>query len=198
MVILDLRLPEAPGRPEFPTLDFGLSLLDQCINRNAYPIPVLLVISGHLNQANQRDLGLRVRNGVAYGCVLVKSNNLEDDLLDAVREAQRYCDIGIHIRDSGEALYPTLSPRDEDLLRRCVIRQGECIGLNLEWWAAEYIRPTGEFKEYQGWTKTLMGRFLLDRGVGPSRPTFFKLTPAGGAESVVREAQISEHKLSHI
>jgi len=198
LVILDLRLPEAPGRPESSALDFGLSLLDQCINRNAYPIPVLLVISGHLDQANQRDLDARVRDGVAYGRVLVKSNNLEDDLLAAVREAQRYCDIGIHIRDGGEARYPTLSPRDEDLLRRCVLRQGECIGLNLEWWADEYSRPTGKFKEYKGWTKTFMGRFLLDRGVGPSRPTFFKLAPTGGAESVAQEAQISGHKLSHI
>jgi hypothetical protein len=94
--------------------------VDQCINRNAYPIPVLLVISGHLNQAKQHDLDSRVRQGVAYGRVLVKGEN-EADLYTAIQKAQRYCDIGIHICDSGEALYPTLSPRDEDLLRRGIV-----------------------------------------------------------------------------
>jgi hypothetical protein len=68
----------------------------------------------------------------------------------------------------------------------------------LEWWDAEYVRPTGDFKEYRGWTKTLMGRFLLGQGLGPSRPTFFKLAPAGGAETVGREARILQLKLSHI
>ena len=121
LVIVDLRLPESPGRPASQTLDFGLTLLDQCINRNKCPIPVLLVISGHLNQAKQRELDVRVRDGVAYGHVLVKGDNLEEDLLAAIREAQRYCDIGIHIRDGGEGRYPTLSPRDKDLLRRCVL-----------------------------------------------------------------------------
>jgi CheY-like chemotaxis protein len=197
LVILDLQLPNKASRPA-STIEFGLRLRDQCINRNEYPIPVLLVISGYLDQANQRDLDVKVRDGVSYGRVLVKGDNLHDDILAAIREAQRYCDIGIHIRGSGEARYPTLSPRDEDLLRRCVLRQGQCIGLDLEWWDAEYSRPTGEFKEYKGWKKTLMGRFLLDGGLGPSRPTFFKLTPAGGAETVRREAKILQQKLRHI
>src|SRR5262245_30929978 len=60
MVILDLRLPETLGQPESPNLEFGLSLAEQCINRNAYPIPVLLVISGHLDQTRQSDLDARV------------------------------------------------------------------------------------------------------------------------------------------
>jgi CheY-like chemotaxis protein len=191
LVILDLRLPELPGQPESLTLDFGHSLLDQCINRNEYPIPVLLVISGHLDKTKQRELDAKVRMGVAYGRLLVKSPSLEDDLQAAVQEVQRYCDIGIHIRDGGEVRYPTLSPRDEDLLRRSVLQQGGCIGLDLEWWAAEYIRSTG-------WTKTLMGRFLLDRGIGPSRPTFFKIAFMEGAGIVVQEAHILQHKLSHI
>jgi hypothetical protein len=197
-VILDLRLPESPGLPPIASLDLGLGLLEQCENRNSYPIPVLLVISAHLNQANQRELDAQVRNGFAFGRVLVKSENLEDDILAAVRDAQRYCSVGIHVRDCGESRYPTLSPRDEDLLRRCVIEQEDRIGLDLQWWAAEYMRPTGEYQNYKGWTKTLMGRFVLDRGIGLSRPTFFKLAPDGGADRASREAQILAHKLSHI
>jgi len=129
---------------------------------------------------------------------LVKSNNLEDELLASIRDAERYCGVGIHVRDGGELRYPTLSPRDEDLLRRCVLQNQERVGVDLEWWAAEYMRPTGEFKECKGWTKTLMGRFVLSRGIGLSRPTFFKLSPDGGADQVSREAQILAHKLSHI
>jgi CheY-like chemotaxis protein len=198
LVILDLRLPESPGLPPMASVDLGLKLLEQCAHRDAYPIPVLLVISGHLDQTNQRYLDTQVRNRFAYGRVLVKSNNLEDELLTAVRDAERYCSVGIHVRDGGELRYPTLSPRDEDLLRRCVLQNEERVGVDLEWWAAEYMRPTGEFKECKGWTKTLMGRFVLSRGIGLSRPTFFKLSPDGGAEQLSREAQILGHKLSHI
>ena len=43
-----------------------------------------------------------------------------------------------------------------------------------------------------------MGSFLLDKGRGKSRPTFFKLAPCGGAESVAAEARLLQHKLSHI
>ena len=53
---------------------------------------MLLVISGHLNQANQRELQTRVGAGASYGRVLVNGDNLEDDILAAIREAQRFCD----------------------------------------------------------------------------------------------------------
>jgi Ser/Thr protein kinase RdoA (MazF antagonist) len=61
----------------------------------------------------------------------------------------------------------------------------------LKWWIGEHIRPSG-------WKKILMGKFLLDRDVGPSRLTFFKLAPAGGAETVAREALILQQQLLHI
>ncbi|HEY3411904.1 MAG TPA: hypothetical protein VGM51_02490 [Armatimonadota bacterium] len=43
-----------------------------------------------------------------------------------------------------------------------------------------------------------MGKFVLDDGAGMSRPTFFKLWPSDGAESVFRAADVMQHKLGHI
>src|SRR5437867_443487 len=52
--------------------------------------------------SSTRELDARVRAGLAYGRVLAKGDN-KDDILAAIQEVQRYCDIGIHIRDGGEA-----------------------------------------------------------------------------------------------
>lgn len=198
LVVLDLRLPDLPNKPAKEGLDHGLALLDQCAKRDGYPVPALLVISGHVGQANQRDLEMRVKTGFYYGRVLVKGLQLQDDLLEAVRAVQAYCDIGIHIRDAGERVYPTISPREEDLLRRCVLGQANCTGLDLEWWSSEYQRPTGPYEHCMGWTKTLIGRFLLGRGARPSRYNFFKLAPAGGAESSICDAQLMQLMLGHV
>lgn len=197
LVILDLGLPEKPGQPP-SGVNFGLNLLDRCVQRNSYPIPAMLVISGMLQKANQNELDGKVRDGFAYGRVLVKAANLEDDLAKAIAAIERYCDIGIRIADGGAATFPTVSPRDEDLLRRLVMREGAHVGLDLAWWSAEYSRPTGTYKDAKGWTKTLMGRLLMGKGIGASRPSFFKLTPAGGAPQVQEEARILMQKLSHV
>ena len=53
VVILDLRLPEKQGLPEVQDQDLGLALLERCINRDRYPIPALLVISGHVGSTDQ-------------------------------------------------------------------------------------------------------------------------------------------------
>src|SRR5207245_1445685 len=67
LVILDLRLPKCPGEPPSDGLDFGLDLLQCCAERNDYPVPALLVVSGHLDKANQGDLNARVTGGFAHG-----------------------------------------------------------------------------------------------------------------------------------
>jgi hypothetical protein len=43
-----------------------------------------------------------------------------------------------------------------------------------------------------------MGRYLLKRGEGASRPKFFKLLPGSDAHYVIESARQVEHKLSHI
>lgn len=198
VVILDLRLPQAPNEPTPEGLDYGIDLLERCVQRNAYPIPVMLVISGHLDRADQTDLAARVSKGFAIGQVLIKGANLEGDIETAIKKCTAYCQVGIHLRDSGIELFPTLSPRDDDLLRRCVLVQDGCLGLDLQWWSAECDPSIPAESPFAGWTKTLMGSVLLDKGRGKSRPTFFKLAPGGGADRIAAEARLLEHKLSHV
>jgi CheY-like chemotaxis protein len=198
LVVLDLRLPEHPGMPASDGIDLGLAVLERCVKRDKYPIPVLLVISGAIQRAQQQELAERVRTGFAHGQVLVKAPTMDAAIHDALIHIDFYCDLGLHIRDSGERLFPTISPREEDLLRRCVLHQKGCTGIDLEWWSAEYVNATGSHAGFKGWTKTLMGYFLLDGGDKASRPNFFKMAPATGAEVVIQAAQRMEHKLSHI
>lgn len=200
LVILDLRLPRCPDEPPAEHVDFGLDLFQRCLDRNNYPIPALLVISAHLDRTHQSDLQARAVAGFAYGHVLLKGTNLnlEADIKTAVSRAVDYCKLGLHVRDGGIVPFPTISPRDEDLLRRAVLAEGCCTGLDLRWWAAEYSPPFSADAVSGGWTKTLMGSFLLGKGMGRSRATFFKLAPNAGADTVVAEARLLQHKLSHI
>lgn len=196
LVILDLQLPEVSNRPPVDNLDFGLTLFESCVNRDSYPIPALLVISGYLSKANQSALEDRVRKGFSYGRVLVKGGDLQTDIGLAVQAVLEYCDIGVHIRDGGAAKYPTLSPREDDLLRRAILDQQGDIGVDLKWWCAEYDSPTGEYAACTGWTKTLMGHFLLP--TGKSQPTFFKFFPAEQAHHVLKDAATVQQMLGHI
>jgi hypothetical protein len=198
LVILDLRLPEGPDDLPLETQTHGLGLLDRCLQRNHYPIPSLMVVSGHLGSVAQTELERKVKSGFAYGCVIVKGGDLEPEISTAVQQVYEYCDSGLHLRCSQDKVFPTLSPRDVDLLRRAAIQNGLSVGLNLQWWSAEYDPPTGEFADAMGWTKVLFGRYILEHGKGLSRYTFFKLAPSGGAEYVHREAALLQHKLKHI
>lgn len=49
-----------------------------------------------------------------------------------------------------------------------------------------------------GWTKVLLGRYLLGGGAGSSRRRFFKLLPGSDAQSVIASARSFEQKLGHI
>lgn len=191
LVTIDLRLPEQPGQPPAESLEFGLSLIQDCATRNAYPVPAVLVITGHLGQTSQQQLADQVRQSFAYGRVLVKSDHLEDEIDQALQFIERYCDVGIHIRDGGPKLFPTLTPREEDLLRQAVLADALRIGVDLAWWSAGY-------DPYSGWTKTLIGRFLLSEGRGHSLYTFFKLASIDGAGIVFREAEAMSQKLKHV
>ena len=190
LVVLDLRLPENPGQPPASSLDLGLDVLSKALDREPFPVPALLVISGNLQHANQQDLMKQVQDGFSYGRVLVKSEKLEREIEEAIKHCQSYCDVGLHMRDSGDRVFPTLSPRDDDLLRRCALAIGS-LALDLEWWSAELSPP-------DLWTKVLLGRFALDDGRGHSLYSFFKLSGSDGAASVFREAEILGQKLKHV
>ncbi|MCU1256389.1 MAG: hypothetical protein JWM83_2688 [Candidatus Angelobacter sp.] len=196
IVILDLRLPRTKRLPPPDGVDLGLDLLNRARERNRFPIPSLLIISGHIGKTEQERIQQTLRDDFYYGRMFAKGPDLdllEKEIRHAYAEAIRYCSVGIHIRDAGTAQYPTLSPDEDDLLRRCVLKTPGTVGLDLSWWDAELhgIEPTA-------WTKVLVGRFLLEQGRGASRPQFFKLFPGGLATHTYESAQQLERKLSHI
>lgn len=199
VVILDLRLPEKQGLPEVQDQDLGLDLLERCINRDCFPIPALLVISGHVGSTDQARIQDRLRDNFFYGRLLAKGDFtfLEGELRRACTEALRYAGVGIHLRDAEEDQYPTVTPRDEDLLRRSVLQQPGGIGVDLNWWSATRC-PEGVGVAANPWTKVLMGRYLLDDGSGASRPKFFKLVAGADCHSVIESARRIEQKLTHI
>ena len=202
VVILDLRLPEKPKMPAMEDNELGLNLLAQCIERDPYPIPSLLVISGHIGSSEQTRMQETLREGFYYGRQCVKGGEyglLQEEIRRACKEAIRYCAVGIHLRDSGNEQYPTITPREEDLVRRSVLQHHGAIGVDLTWWSAERL-PTDPLGTTAAnhWTKVLMGRFLLDGGRGASRPQFFKLIEGSGAKFVMDSARYVENKLSHI
>jgi CheY-like chemotaxis protein len=202
VVILDLRLPAKPKMPTVEGVELGINLLNRCIERDLYPIPCLLVISGHIGSTEQARLQDATRQGFHYGRTLVKGDYalLEAEIRQACNEALRYCSVGVHVRDAGQEEFPTISPREEDLLRRSVLQQSGTIGLDLTWWSAKRLVAISKNRSERAnpWTKVLMGRYLLDGGRGASRPKFFKLMDGFDAKNVIESARYVEQKLSHI
>jgi CheY-like chemotaxis protein len=202
VVLLDLRMPEKPKMPPIEGVDLGLNLLTRCVERDRFPVPALLVISGHVGSTEQARTQETLRNGFYYGRQLAKGDYglLEGEIRQAYAHAVRYCAVGIHLRDGGDELYPTITPREDDLLRRSVLQQVGGTGLDLDWWSA---KPSRRFSNAHkavanSWTKVLMGRYLFDGGRGPSRPKFFKLMPGYDAQFVIQSARHLEHKLTHV
>jgi CheY-like chemotaxis protein len=198
-VILDLNLPMETRAVAVEGLAPGEQLLEAIAKRDSHPIPVLLVVSGKLNLAQPlSNIEHRLQNDFWYGRLVNKGPEQYKEIAEGLTQALRYCDVGIHIRDAGKEWYPTLSPREEDILRRCVLAQSSCLGVDLRWWGAEngpsYSHPTPD----AGPTKVLMGHFLLDDGLGSSLPTFFKIEPSGNGPFVCRDAAILAHKLGHV
>ncbi len=202
VVVLDLRLPEKPKMPAAEGVELGIKLLNRCIERDRYPIPSLLVISGHIGSTEQARLQDATHQGFHYGRTLVKGDYglLEAEIRQACNEALRYCSVGVHVRDAGQEQFPTISPREEDLLRRSALQQSGVIGLDLTWWSAKRLVAISKNRSdsTNPWTKVLMGRYLLDGGRGASRPKFFKLMDGFDAKSVIDSARYVEQKLTHI
>jgi hypothetical protein len=198
VVILDLNLPIANKENPADGLAPSEQLLELLAQRDTYPVPVLLVISGKLNLARLSSLTDRLAKDFWYGKLVNKSSEQSADIEEGLAKAQEYCDVGIHIRDSGEDWYPTLSPREEDMLRRSVKSQTHCLGVDLEWWDAESGPSVSRPSPDAGTTKVLMGHFLLDDGLGQSIPTFFKFEPAENGPFVCKDVGILSQKLGHV
>jgi hypothetical protein len=122
----------------------------------------------------------------------------DQEIETGLMQALKYIDVGIHIRDAAKEWFPTLSPREDDLLRRCVLSQPSRLGVDVRWWSAESGPSASHPSPNRGPTKVLMGHFLMDDGMGPSIPTFFKFEPAGNSPSVCRDVGILAQKLGHV
>lgn len=196
LVILDLCIPEHNDQPS-DSIDWGMRILDACIGRDQYPIPAILVITAFAGRTQQSDLRLRLRSSFSYGELIVKGGDIMHEIKTALDRVLSYLDIGIHIKDGAGTTWPTLSPREEDLLRRSVLEHN-LSGVDISWWSSEYSKPTGSHAKSKGWTKVLMGCYLLPKGKGFSRVNFFKFAPEAGAEYVIQAAELLERKLNHI
>ncbi len=168
VVLLDMNLPmETRGQP-VEGLAPGEQLLEMLAKRDNHPVPVLLVVSGKLNLAQPiSNMQKRLENDFWYGRLVNKGLEQHHEIESGLTQALRYLDVGIHIGDSGNEWFPTLSPREVDLLRRCVLTQGSCLGIDLRWWNAENGPSISRPPPYAGSTKVLMGRFVLDEGLWP-------------------------------
>lgn len=199
LVILDLCLPERNGvAVDEGFVDWGMSLFDELALRETYPVPAVVIRTAFASNTDQSDLRSRLVRDFAYGELVVKGGDFFSELEKAVQRVLKYLDAGIHVSDGRERRWPTLSPREEDLLRRMILSTQGALGLDLRWWTAEYSRPTGPFAAFRGWTKTLMGQFLLEKGRGSSCLNFYKLAPAADANVVEQDARLLEQKLNHI
>lgn len=198
LVILDLNLPLESREAAPEGVAPGQQLLDLLASREAYPVPVLLVVTGKGNRLDMGPFLERLRRDFWYGQMVNKGIGQSEAIESGIQKALQYCDVGIHIQDGGRRWFPTLSPREVDLLRRCILAQENCLGVDLEWWAAEQGPSANQPNPDAGPTKVLIGSFLLDGGVGRSHPTFFKFEPAGNAPYVARDVGIFAHKLPHV
>jgi CheY-like chemotaxis protein len=199
VVILDLNLPLAHRGQPADGVSPGEQLLEDLAKRDTYPIPVLLIVSGKLNLAQPIGrLTDRLKDDFWYGRLVNKGLEQFHEIEVGLRKALEYVDVGIHIRDGGKEWFPTLSPREDDLLRRCILSDQSRVGLDVRWWSAEVGSSTSIPSPTSGPTKVLMGQFLMREGMGTSIPTFFKFEPAGNAPFVRRDIAILSQKLSHI
>lgn len=198
LLILDLGLPLETRGEAMTGIDAGRSLLKLAAERDGYPIPALVVISGRLSIANLTELEGQLRQSFWHGTLVNKGVDEDDAIEQAIRAIHRYCDVGIHVHEAGGQLCPTLSPREEDLLRRCVLSQPERLGLDLEWWGKFQPRLTDSSGSKRDTATVLAGHFLLDRGMGSSQTSFFKFRSADGATYTRNDAEVMVQKLNHI
>ena len=133
LVIVDLGLPQTARETTQTGVEPGFDIVARCANREEFPIPSVLVISGRLGQANLGSLRESLQRDFWHGEMVNKGIDEADAIETALQKVSDYCGVGIHVRDGGNNLFPTLSPREDDLLRRCVLAEPFCVGVDFEW-----------------------------------------------------------------
>lgn len=200
LLILDLGLPVEIGEKAMEGIEPGLSLMNQAAGRDDYPIPAVVVISGRLGIGNNlTDIHDQLSKSFWYGVLVSKGDDEKviNAISNALKAIHRYTDVGCHLRNSSN-LCPTLSPREEDMLRRCALsQQPECLSIDLGWWGSYQPGSPKSVGTGDKRTKVLAGSFVLD-GMGRSLTSFFKFKEADGASYARRDAGIMMLKLSHV
>jgi hypothetical protein len=183
VLILDMGLPSSNRQTAPDGVEHGMRLLELAANRDDYPIPVVLVISGRLGGSTDvPQIRSRIERSFWYGQFLNKgAEDKHEQIILGMEKAREYCDVGIHMKDGHGKSFPTLSPRELDLLRRCMCKNSS-IGVDLEWWSAE---DRGMRQDAPRWKKVLLGQFLLDGNMGRSNHVFLALLPTEWVKSRV-------------
>ena len=197
LVIVDLGLPRTTHGAADSTVEPGIDLVARCAARDDYPIPAVLVISGRLGQTNLPSLRESLSRDFWHGEMVNKGFEADDAIEKAIEKVISYSGVGIHIRDGGDVLFPTLTPREDDLLRRCISEEPYCIGADLAWWGT-YHGASGAVANRSGITKVLWGRFLLSETYESSRPAFFKFEATESAKYSQNDIALMVQKLSHV
>jgi CheY-like chemotaxis protein len=196
VVIVDLNLPMQSRQQAAEGIAPGEQLLETLAARDEYPVPVVLVVTGRLNEAQPLSR-LQDRSSDFWHFQLVtKGLGQMDSISRGLIEALRYVDVGVHLRENRDA-QATLTPREEDLLRRWVLDDRARLGVDLKWWSVEAGPTLSGPSRRRGPTKVLMGVTVMD-AVGSSLSTFFKLEAAANGPFARRDIGILAHKLSHI
>lgn len=192
LAIVDLRIPEHAQEPAPEHADFGKAVLQLCEDRERWPIPAVLVVSGHLEPDIQADLEQRFATNFAYGKARVKGE-IGQELDRAIEAVDAYLGVGIHEHVSSELQCPPHTPRELDLVRRLVMSQG-CLGVDLEHWSATpYPSPGGRTE----WGKVYVGR-LWEQDYNKSSICFFKFMPRSTAQFVSGPTLSIERCLAHM
>jgi CheY-like chemotaxis protein len=195
LVILDLALPETIGTPVGAVTARGLGLIPSIGNREEYPVPVLMIVTGDPTRvANMPALEEQLRASFWKHWVISKNNKLNEQLKWGIEAAIAHTKLGIHIvgDEKSDKLWPMLSPREEDILRRAILEtQSSAIGADLRWWSVNH-GPAGSAH-----VKVRRGRLLLSGQTGHSRERFLKFVSAEEGENAKRSAELLGSKLPH-
>lgn len=195
LVILDLALPETIGTPVGAVMARGLGLIPSIANREEYPVPILMIVTGDPTRVvNMPALEQQLRASFWKHWVISKNDKLNEQLKWGIDAAVAYTKLGLHVvgEEKTDRLWPMLSPREEDILRRAILEtQASAIGADLRWWSVHH-GPAGP-----AWVKVLRGRLILSGQNGHSRERFLKFVPAEEGEHAKRSAELLGSKLPH-
>ncbi|HWD41019.1 MAG TPA: hypothetical protein VG944_19380, partial [Fimbriimonas sp.] len=161
-----------------------------------YPVPVLLILTGQPKYIQSYSgLAERINTKLFRGYIEQKGLDPREHFRVGLAAAQQYADFGLRISDRLDRAWPTITSREEDLLRRFGLENATNAGLDLEWWSAERkIDDSGA----QVWSKVLVGHFWLKDHDMESRPFFFKLESRSHGQASYKASKVLEGALQHI